>query len=455
MRHAGHVVAGKYELRRMLGQGSMGEVWLAHHGTLDHDVALKLLKRSSWGYDIEDLSTATARFRLEAMIAARLSSKTRHIVRVTDHGEEGALAYLVMELLEGQTLESWLMHHATMPLADVPRLVTQIARALEEAHAEGVVHRDLKPGNIFLTRDEDGGPLVKLLDFGIARAPATPGAASAFATAPGVLFGTPGYMSPEQVRVSPRVDRHCDLWALATVAYELLTGELPVPGANAAELLQNLREGHLVPIQDRMPELPRSVGAFFQKALAPRPEDRYPSARGLAVAFERAGAHDDVVDGPTGGAGGTMRMPTLRMDVPALVSSAKSRSHSSLGGRAWVAGLVLLGLVAAAGAWRRREPRWRPAAASPPAATIEPVAATTPVVVPPPTPDDLSPARDVLPASSDPGDAPLVRPARRPVPASPSAEHAPAEAASPAKPDCRPPYWIDPHGTKRWKAECF
>ena len=441
----------------------MGEVWVAHHRTLDGDVALKLLKRASWGYDAEDLSEAAARFQLEAQLAARLSRKTRHIVRVTDHGEEGALAYLVMELLEGQTLESWLLHHASMPLEEVPRLVTQIARALEEAHAEGVVHRDLKPGNVFLARseDEDGGPLVKLLDFGIARAPSMLGTASAFATAPGMLFGTPGYMSPEQVSVSPKVDRYCDLWALATVAYELLTGELPVPGANAAELVHNMREGHLVPIRDRMPELPPSVGVFFKRAFAPRREDRYPSARELAVAFERAAAQEDAIDdgdrtrGAASGARGTVRMRTLRMDVQAWVSSARSRPHRSLRVRAWVAGLVLVGFVGWAAAWRRGETTWRSTAASAPAAVIEPVAATTPVVVQPPTPDDRLPAPDRMPPPPDPTDVPRVRPARRPVPPAASAEHALPEGASSAKPDCRPPYWFDPSGKKRWKAECF
>jgi serine/threonine-protein kinase len=363
-----------------------------------------------------------------------------------------------MELLEGRTLESWLMHYASMPLADAPRLVTQIARALEEAHAEGVVHRDLKPGNIFLARDEDGGPLVKLLDFGIARAPMAPGAAPSFATAPGVLFGTPGYMSPEQAGVPPRVDRYCDLWALATVAYELLTGELPVPGATPVEMLLNLREGRVVPIRDRTPELPGSVGAFFQKAFAPRPEDRYASARELALAFERAGAQPDAVDDgdrPRGRAAGTVRMHTLRMDIQAWVSSARSRPHRTLRGRTWVAGLVLLGIVVAAAAWRRAETAWRPAAASSPAPVIEPAAAASPVVVSPPTPDDSPRAHDVLPPSLDATHAPQVRPARRPVPSPPSADNAPAEAAAPVRPNCTTPFWFDPSGTKRWKTECL
>jgi hypothetical protein len=300
-----------------------------------------------------------------------------------------------------------------------------------------------------------------LLDFGIARAPMAPGAAPSFATAPGVLFGTPGYMSPEQAGVSPRVDRYCDLWALSTVAYELLTGELPVAGATPVELLINLREGRIVPIEDRMPELPRSVGAFFQKAFAARPEDRYASAGELALAFERAPAQPDALDdgdrtqGAAGGAGRTVRMHTLRMEVQAWVSSARSRPHRALGGRAPVAGLVLLAFVVWGAVWRRSETGARPAAPSPPAAVIEPVAAATPIVVPPPTPDDRARASDVPPPVPDHTEAPVARPARRPAAPTAPAEHAPAQAAPPAKPNCTTPFWFDASGTKRWKTECL
>src|SRR5579864_200505 len=127
----GLAIGGKYELVRLLGRGSMGEVWVAHHRTLGEHVALKLLTNTLEGEVIEEEATATARFRFEAQIAARLSRKTRHIVRVTDHGDEDGLAYLVMELLEGQTLERRLMVR-DMTIADVRNIVTQVARALEE-----------------------------------------------------------------------------------------------------------------------------------------------------------------------------------------------------------------------------------------------------------------------------------------------------------------------------------
>jgi len=219
----GRIVAGKYELVRLLGRGSMGEVWVAHHQTLGEHVALKLLTRAPAGEEIENPATAAARFLFEAQVAARLSRKTRHIVRVTDHGEEGGLPYIVMELLEGETLENRLVQGGALPLETVRKLVAQIARALAQAHAEGVLHRDLKPANVFLTSDEEAGLLVKLLDFGIARATHAHRVSSAFATARGLVFGTPGYMSPEQARASSQLDHRCDLWALATIAYEVLT----------------------------------------------------------------------------------------------------------------------------------------------------------------------------------------------------------------------------------------
>ena len=283
----GRIIANKYELARLLGRGSMGQVWVAHHLTLGEDVALKLL--GSGGSDgVEALSTASARFRFEAQVAAHLSRKTRHIVRVTDHGEEDDLAYLVMELLEGETLERRLLRRGCFVPSDARVLVAQIARALTEAHAAKVIHRDLKPANIFLTVDEDGGLLVKLLDFGIARTVQTHSVPATFATGQGLVFGTPGYMSPEQAVPSSRLDHRCDLWALATVAYEALTEELPVAGASIDELLASLCAGRIIPLHERNPSLPAGLGPFFARAFARDPEERYASAIEIAQAFERA-----------------------------------------------------------------------------------------------------------------------------------------------------------------------
>jgi eukaryotic-like serine/threonine-protein kinase len=310
----GSVIANKYELRHLLGRGSMGEVWVAHHRTLGEDVALKLVTSTPSG-EVEEASVATARFRFEAQIAARLSRKTRHIVRVTDHGEEDGLAYLVMELLEGETLERGLMRRGCLSLGEASKLVAQVARALTEAHAAEVMHRDLKPANIFLTRDEDGGLLVKLLDFGIARTTQTHRVPATFATGRGFVFGTPGYMSPEQASPSLRADHRCDLWALATVAYEVLTLELPVTGEYLQEVFSNLCAGRIVPVHERNSGLPSGLAGFFARAFAPQVKDRYASASELAQAFDRAIAPDVHVS-ERAPAPGTLRGQTLPITFP-------------------------------------------------------------------------------------------------------------------------------------------
>jgi serine/threonine-protein kinase len=310
----GQIVANKYELVRLLGRGSMGEVWSAHHNDLREQVALKFL---AWtpddedGDDAEDPAAALARFRFEAQVAARLSRRTRHIARVTDYGEDDGLTYLVMELLDGEPLDAALRARGPLGLAEAVEIVSQIARALVHAHAEGVAHRDLKPANVFLSRDEEGRLLVKLLDFGIARATQKRRSLDGFATARGLVFGTPGYMSPEQSRPSAVLDHRCDLWALATIAYELLTGHLPVEGDDADEVMRNIAAGRIVPLLQRAPRMPAAVGAFFGRAFAENVDERFAGAASLAQAFELAAG---------GGISGVMQVAS----VPSLVESSVS-----------------------------------------------------------------------------------------------------------------------------------
>ena len=388
---AGDVVGGKYELVRLIGRGSMGEVWLADHQSLREKVALKLLAQASWG-DCEDTAQAATRFRLEAQIAARLSRKTRHIVRVTDHGEEHDLAYLVMELLEGVTLETRLLRGGPMAPAEAQKLVRQIARALEHAHGEDVLHRDLKPSNIFLTQDEDGESLYKVLDFGIARVMHAHLVMVNFSTAKGIVFGTPGYMSPEQARATAPLDPRCDLWALATIAYEALTCELPVQGVEPDELLKNVCAGRTISVRERNPALPIALDAFFARAFAEHIDARYPSASELAIAFDHAVAGVaqpvNVALAPTerARAAQTLPMPDrkrasssqplVRENKTAPTSAADDatdrRHRRTL--MATVAGAAFV-TIAAGIAWRSR--------ASPPPAVVIPLGAAAAVTVAP------------------------------------------------------------------------
>ena len=346
----GYVIGGKYQLVRLLGRGSMGEVWIAHHKTLGEEVAIKLLAPAYAGGEIESYPTASARFRFEAQVAARLSRKTRNIVRVTNHGEEegDAPAYLVMELLAGHTLERRLARYGDIPPDQVVRLVAQMARALEYAHAENVVHRDLKPANIFLARDEDGGVLVKLLDFGIARATRTQRMPSPFSTGEGIVFGTPGYMSPEQACGS-RLDGRVDLWALATVAYEALTVELPLRGTHTHELLRGLHLGELVPIHERNPGLPAGLAEFFRRAFNPRIENRFVSASELASSFAQAIATPGAapqrtapMPAPRRLQGDTLPMAVESPQAPKLRSRPQRRAWSRLAFGASVVALVTI-----------------------------------------------------------------------------------------------------------------
>jgi len=260
----GRRIAGKYELVRLLGKGAMGEVWLATHESLGGEFAIKLVRPSD---DIED-ETAAGRFQLEAQVSAKLSRKTRHIVSVSDHGEEDGLAYLVMEVLEGESLESRVRHGGAMAVNEVTAIVMQIASALSIAHAEGIFHRDLKPANVYLTKDEDGRLLVKLLDFGIARTVKPMRTRSPFATGKDMVLGTPSYMSPEQARGLETLDYRCDLWALCVCAYEALTGAIPWEGETVEDIFLSICTHRFVPVMTRRPDLPPMLEGIFARAFA-------------------------------------------------------------------------------------------------------------------------------------------------------------------------------------------
>ncbi len=436
----GRVIGDKYRLVRLLGRGSMGEVWSAHHQTLNEHVALKLLTQTTPGEEaIESPEAANARFRFEAQLAARLSRKTRHIVRVTDHGEEDDLAYLVMELLEGETLEAVLKREGRLDLRKAVELVRQVARALGQAHGEGVAHRDLKPANVFITHDEDGQLVAKLLDFGIARAIHAHRVPSAFATAKGLVFGTPSYMSPEQARGSARLDHRCDLWSLATIAYEAVTGELPVDGCDTDEVLKNLCAGAIVPVATRDPQLGGRLDPFFERAFAEDITQRFQSASELATAFARA----------AGAPVGDVSVPsTLELQGPDEAEDEPISLPRTRGRRALVtAGAVVVATAAIALGWLALA---RSSAAGPttPAAATAPAVSTLVTAVPsgpatPPAPAaeppavalsslprvPVAPAGARTPTPAPPSPSPLPPPV---TPAAPAVVAPPSQAVAPA-----------------------
>ncbi len=462
----GDVIADKYELVHLLGRGATGEVWLANHKTLTEGVAIKLLSPTVWvGGDAKRVQAA-ARFRFEAQIAARLARKTRHIVRVTDHGEADGIAYLVMELLEGMTLETKLAKGGPLSPIEVKKLVSQVARALDYAHAEGVLHRDLKPSNLFLTRGEDGEMLVKVLDFGIAQMMRGRASSGAFSTDRDLIFGTPGYMSPEQALGRADLDGRCDLWALATIAYESLTQELPIAGASVPELINAVRSGRTIPIVEYRPDLPQSVGAFFEHAFGPEVDARFATATELARACDAAFAPERSED------------------------SQFRRRHRPTVTALWLVALLATGFVGAN--WRSLargvdSPARIPIAVAAPEAPATKIPVATPADIGRSTVEMSSPetmgvrALETVPvpAASEPTRrSTLVRRSHLTIAAKTStvatagdrvvdselrvsAETNPALAAgasdgTTAKPECEPPYVVDAATDKKhWKLECL
>jgi eukaryotic-like serine/threonine-protein kinase len=213
-------IAGKYRLERPLASGGMGTVWVARDEHLDRPVAIKLMAPELAASD-----TLRARFEREAKAAAGLSSN--HVVRVYEHGVDDGLPFMAMELLDGEDFGSRLKREGRIDVAAAAAIATQVAKALRKAHEAGLVHRDLKPRNVFLARVDDN-EVVKVLDFGIVKSaePARPGEA----TKTGVIMGSPKYMSPEQVRSAKGVDHRSDLWSLGLILFRAVTGRSAFEG---------------------------------------------------------------------------------------------------------------------------------------------------------------------------------------------------------------------------------
>ena len=267
---AGTIVAGKFRIERVLGQGGMGIVAVATHLGLDQKIALKIVHER-----LADQASVIERFVREARAAARLHSE--HVCRVFDVGQlEGGAPYIVMELLDGQDLARVIAQHP-LALASAVDYVLQACVAIAEAHALGIVHRDLKPANLFLTRRLDGSPLVKVLDFGIAKSPIGLEVAM---TQTETVMGSPGYMSPEQLRSARDVDARTDLWALGTILYQAVSGRLPFPAESITELAVKIAVDPPAPL-DVEPAFRDVVFRCLEKDPARRHRDIAALARAL------------------------------------------------------------------------------------------------------------------------------------------------------------------------------
>jgi serine/threonine protein kinase len=263
---------GRYELLEFLGSGGMSDVFVAVHTGLRKRMALKLLRPHLRGDAL-----SVRRFLREGECAARVSHP--HVVHVTDVGTEQGAPFLVMELLTGESLEEKLEREGPLSLSVAVDLVLQVLEGVRAIHEAGVLHRDLKPGNIFLARMKDGSVIPKVVDFGIATL-----AERGSVTGEVGPIGTPHYMSPEQARGNP-IDQRTDLYSVASMLFEMVTGRMPWGDGDVEQVIERLKEGRFPRPSDVRENLPPALDEVMARATHPRPERRYGSVDELAQAL--------------------------------------------------------------------------------------------------------------------------------------------------------------------------
>ncbi|HYI84386.1 MAG TPA: serine/threonine-protein kinase, partial [Acetobacteraceae bacterium] len=271
-------IAGRYQLQRRLGSGAWATVYEAlDTGAIGRRVAIKVFRLVA----PDDGSSAAeehARFRQGARAAGRLSHP--NVVSVFDYGEDSEVAWIVMEMVEGETLKALLDRQERLPAPVIVRLMGQILDALSYTHSRGVVHRDIKPANIMLTQDR----VVKIADFGVARIE------NSSMTHVSTVLGSPAYMAPEQFRGDP-TDHRADIWAAGVILYQMLTAERPFEGGVTSVMQKAL---YVEPVLPSLTEaaVPAQFDAVVAQALAKRPEDRFSSAEEFAKAIREAFSGD-------------------------------------------------------------------------------------------------------------------------------------------------------------------
>jgi eukaryotic-like serine/threonine-protein kinase len=346
---SGGLVGGKYLLEQPLAQGGMGSVWTARHEKLGSRVAIKFMDAA-----LAASPEFVARFEREAKIAASIESP--HVVHVRDYGIDDGVPYLVMELLQGEDLKSRLRRVGRLTLPEAANVLAQVGRALRRAHEAGLVHRDLKPGNIFLARVDDA-EVAKVLDFGIVKQRG--GDVTGGATRTGQTLGSPHFMSPEQARAKKDLDHRSDLWALGVILFNAITGELPFPGDEIGEVFARILMDPIPKASSVAPDLPAAVDGFFDKALERDRALRFQSVDEMIDALsELAGtprlgatlggpaavAMSGVMPAAEGGSQGTLKAATV--SEVALRPAAK-KPRSSLALAIGCAALLLVGAGAA------------------------------------------------------------------------------------------------------------
>ncbi len=386
----GTTLDDKFRIDGNLASGAGGDVYEATHLALGVPVAVKVLRPGP----PETGDIRRKRFLREARVAAGL--RTDHVVRIFDvvapEAETGP-TYIVMELLKGETLAQRVERLGPLPVAEAVDFVLQACRPLVQMHAQGIVHRDVKPSNLFLARDADGKESIKLLDFGVA-AFQRPVARDSSLTFTEAMVGTPRYMAPEQVQSSKSVDARADVWALGITLYEMLAGAPPFDGQTVLAVLNQIEHQEPRPLAKARPEVPAERAARVHACLAKDPGGRPASAHALAAAL-------DVIAGPRAGSS----RPTSRLRVAPR----------------WIAaGAVVVAAIAIVALEARRPGEGPAEAATPALSPSVPPAASAPIEVPASTPPAVveSPPAPPLPSAptaslSGAAERRFVRPAPR------------------------------------------
>jgi serine/threonine protein kinase len=303
---------GPYRILRVLGRGGMGVVFEAEDAQLGRPVALKVMRPYL-------AASADARQRFQREARATAAVKSDHIITIYQVGEDRGAPYLAMELLPGEALERRLARGDRPDTAEVLRLAREMALGLAAAHERGLIHRDLKPGNVWL---EAPAGRVKLLDFGLARAAKD----DAHLTRSGAVLGTPAYMAPEQAR-GDKLDHRADLFSLGAVLYQLCTGQMPFGGETAMAVLTALAVENPKPVREIAPDVPPALADLVMHLLAKAPADRPQTAKEVVAALQTI--EREAAPAPPGAEAGR----------PPLAVARGGRRRAA--GRAGAAGLVL------------------------------------------------------------------------------------------------------------------
>ncbi len=430
-------VLGSYRLVQKLGEGGMGEVFIAEHTMLGRRAAVKILRA-----EFSHRQDIVARFFNEARAATQISDPG--IVQIFDFGQapDGS-AYIVMELLDGETLDRRMVRQQVLPIPEALRLVRQVASSLATAHSRGIVHRDLKPENIFIVRDPEvaGGERTKILDFGIAKLYGD----QQVKTHTSAVMGTPTYMSPEQCRGSGQVDHRADIYSLGCVLHVLVTGRMVFEAEGSGDLIaMHLRE-QPVPPSAKASWVPPALDRLILRCLAKDPAERFQTGTELASAITTlidTGALPQTPSSPSSPhlaptVALASKPPTTLSSANGAVSVAPAPRPSPQKTGLVVGFLATIGVGAAIAVVALRGGDKTTASAAPAAATQPEPAAT--VQAPPPEPPKPEPAKVEPPVEATPEPMPPATPEPTPEPVVAKPEPGPKTVKKQPKQPKQPP----------------